>query len=482
MKILAIGGSIRASGHRDQDLLRLVFESDSHEDFIKKVEPYTQKQFEGKTNHYPISNSEVMAGAALMGAKSCKADVDYFSLRRLFPRRELPVNAWNADQLGLDEEIGYADALAIDEKTKDILVSKVSEADGIVLSSPIYFGDRSSVANKLMQFALSEGILDEKAFASVSVGAKRNGGQETTNIFVLYEAIKMGAYVVGNGPKSCQYGGTAHAGDMGSICKDAWGLETAWATGKRVSQVANIIRQSNDAYCERATKVLILITMDRPNKLLQKRIKEHVTLLQRDHPKVEFEIINLIDMTIDRCFACSICPIPELRKPGEHHDTYACIVQNSRDSVNFIRDRILNADALVLAGLNLHDMSDVTYRYQAFTERTRFIRRNDFELSNYPITGFLLNEVGASSNTIFELKVMTSYMRHNAIMLNPITEHLLDNKVIVNGYHHFSSFIDRAQKIRQGRDNAEPIEVSYKATGAGGYGDGRLDNTAAYRR
>ena len=77
--------------------------------------------------------------------------------------------------------------------------------DGVILSTPVYFGSCSSgIRNFILDFDLAD-----KAVGCLSVGAKRNGGQETAILQALHLAATKGAVITGNGPPTAQYGGTA---------------------------------------------------------------------------------------------------------------------------------------------------------------------------------------------------------------------------------------------------------------------------------
>jgi hypothetical protein len=75
-------------------------------------------------------------------------------------------------------------------------------------------------------------------YAGLAVGAKRNGGQETTLIFQILDFLNMGCKVIGNGhDTTAQYGGTLVAGDIGQLREDAYGINTALSTGKNISEI-----------------------------------------------------------------------------------------------------------------------------------------------------------------------------------------------------------------------------------------------------
>ena len=84
-------------------------------------------------------------------------------------------------------------------------------------------------------------------YAGLAVGAKRNGGQETTLIFQTLDFLNMGCKVIGNGhDTTAQYGGTIVAGDIGKAVKDDYGIKTALSTGKNIAEVLNNIDLNKD--------------------------------------------------------------------------------------------------------------------------------------------------------------------------------------------------------------------------------------------
>jgi multimeric flavodoxin WrbA len=431
MKIIALCGSIRSNTRAKDFLLQTIHISENLDSYLKAISTQTHPRQQ-------LSNSEILCGIALMGAKSQGYEVDFFSLLELFKRQERRVNDLTPETYGLDPTIVYRDLLTIDKASLDTITAKLHAAIGIIIISPVYFGDRSSVTGKFMQLAMNKQFLQEKVVATCSVGAKRNGGQETTNIFLLYEALNLGAYIVGNGPKTSQYGGTAWAGDKGKVLNDALGIETTFGTGVRVAQVCNILknRASNGKYLVPRTNIVILITMDTPDHKLKHFLTKYLQNAHLDTSDISFKVIELINNEIERCIACNICPIPKYleQDPSTNQDTYACIIRKQSDSLDHLRDELLKADGVILAGLNSRDMSDVLSRYQLFMERSRFIRRNDFEMTNIPLCGLVVSEVGAYTNPIHNLKVMASFMRHNGIMLKSITITVWHDQIIDPGY------------------------------------------------
>jgi multimeric flavodoxin WrbA len=463
MRILGLGGSIRSVGTRSKSfIMDAVENSDGLDDFLKKA----------KASKLPLSNTEILSGAALTAAKNHGAEVDYFPLTRLFSRRSHKIYSFSPSKVGLNDEIVHWDTLDINPTVLSELTEAVTSADGILLSSPVYFGDRSSVLDKFFQIARRAKFLEGKRVAALSVGAKRNGGQETTNIYILSEASLLGALVVGNGPPNAQYGGTAVAGDRRTVLSDDWGLKSAYATGKRLSDSVNATRALKSSISE-DIHIAIVVTMDTPHQRLYRKVSEISSEFQDS--KTHFTILDLGEGNIERCLGCDICPIPELR---QNASSYACIIQSKRDAMNTVRSQLIRSDAIVLAGLNPMNDENINDCYQAFTERTRFIRRNDFELTNIPLSSLTIADAGAQTNPFFSLKVMTSYIRHNAIICPPIHEIHFQGSTVTSANEGVAKFLSIARDVTSVRRNREKQRVSYKAEG---YRDIRLDHTEALR-
>lgn len=472
MKLTALCGSIRSTNLAKDFVIQAVNDSQDLEAYLQIIHERCQPN--PPNDKGLLSNSEILSGVALMGARNQGCAVDFFPLLDLFKRREHKLEDFNPEDYELEPEIVYRDLLQIEEKALEELKAKVSSSEGIILISPVYFGDRSSVMNKFMQIAAKENLLKDKVVGVCSVGAKRNGGQETTNIFLLYEALHLGAYAVGNGPESSQYGGTAWAGDKGKVITDHFGIETTFGAGERVAQVCHILSHAPGETRQTSIALGVLITMDTPERKLLGLLEKYFAEASVNSTQVTFRIIQLVEGDIERCLACNICPIPHYLPEG-----YACIIRRTSDSLSQLRDELLNVDGIILAGLNLNETSKVICRYQAFVERTRFIRRNDFELTNIPITSFLVSEIGASMNPIYNLKVMTSFIRHNGIIIKPVTVTLFQEQVLAAGLEDFNDFVRRTRILKVAREATTAIAVRYKALG---YHDKSLDETIALRK
>ena len=463
IKVLGVVGSIRSNHKHIRLLESAVLEADSKEELNRKIEQI------GKI----YSNSDIAIAHSLLGAKRYGAKIELVCITDIFEHKKLDIYYDLMSYESIDD-IDEIDSLSLDDNKFHELLKKVEECDGIVLGTPVYFGDRSSIANKFLQLTQKYKTLKDKAFGVVSVGAKRNGGQETANIYTLQEAMAQGAVVVGNGPKTAQYGGTVWAGDAGKAIGDDFGLETCYGVGRQVGQLSEILKKGNAQKLEKKLKVTFLLTMDTTDKKYEAILSEYISKI--DISKVEVTIYNLINDTIYRCIACNVCPSPKMMEKSKDEEyPYHCVVQTKKDNMKQIQEQLVESDCIVFVGVNTHD--DLIYRYQAFMERTRFIRHDDFELTNIPAIGMLINELGATNNQIHNVKVLTSFIRHNTFFLKPLDLILHNNKVIYQD--EFNDLVNILRVIRQGRDMIDALEVSYKATG---YSDKSLDNTKKIRK
>jgi len=291
--ILGLVGSIR-SNHKNIDLLKgAILKSNSHNELNEHI----------KLLDIIYSNSDISIAHALLGAKKYGAKIELICITDIFEHKKLDIyyDLMNYESI---DDIDEIDSLKIDDNKFKKLLEKVNNVDGIILGTPVYFGDRSSIANKFLQLTQKYKTLNNKAFGVVSVGAKRNGGQETTNIYTLQEAMAQGAVVVGNGPKTSQYGGTVWAGDVGKAINDEFGLETCFGVGRQVSQLAEIIKSGNGEL-KNKLKVTFLLTMDTKDKKYEKFLMDYINNINTTF--IDIEIYNLINDTIYRCIACNLC-------------------------------------------------------------------------------------------------------------------------------------------------------------------------------
>lgn len=419
-KILIMGGSLR-NNLNPKEAKETIYKVENDTDLFQTIEYFCGQKM--------ISNSEGCALAAMYGAKSY-ADIEYIDLKRYFHK---------------------------DGSTSNIkeLESCLKEADGIIVSSPVYFGDRSSLVQSF--FDLIKGkksLVKGKAFGSLSVGAKRNGGQETTNIYALNDALNCGMIVSGNGPATAQYGGTAWAGDMGSIREDYFGLETCMGTGKKISQVAKILKLGNNKENQKNIRISFWILQDKDGKMLQD-INDLISYIDDD--TVEFDIINVAKHTFHRCYACPICPA-RIKEDVE----YKCVI--TKDDMKKLHKRLTSSDAVIFAGYSGNHGEKLESVYQTFLERMRYLRRDRFRLTNKPIAAYVLEEF--QTNALFHIRILTSKIRHNTVVHKPLIRTLYkESRLEDDAVETLKSFVEVTKNISQAKDQVDVGSLDYIPVG-----------------
>jgi len=118
--------------------------------------------------------------------------------------------------------------------------------------------------------------------------------------------------------------------------------------------------------------------------------------------------------------------------------------------------------------LSLEDFSKKETVYQRFIERTRYIRRDNFLLTNKPVIALSLNEL--SANSLFNLRVLTSFIRHNTIFHKGFEEYIDSNgNVFADRKPELKeiimSFANYAKIIKNGRKKVDTGEHNYKEIG-----------------
>nr|WP_320191919.1 NAD(P)H-dependent oxidoreductase [uncultured Desulfobacter sp.] len=335
-----------------------------------------------------LSNSEVCLAAALWGASTVGAKIDLLPLVHFFP-----------ESGGINYE--------------QILREAVINADGIVIASPVYFGDRSSLSQRLIDFLKLDPELRKsmsgKIYGGVTVGAKRNGGQETALIYQMHDMMDIGALGVGNDYlTTSQYGGTGHAGDVGTMPKDGYGLNSCIGTGRRVARVSAMKEHSRGYELGSPLKIGVWILQDQSHKL-----QEYLTpLCDKLSDQANFKFVNLTNKNILPCMACDICPC----RIGKDQE-YRCI-RGKNDDMHTFHEQFLDCDVIIPAMLSPINRQGLLSTYQQFLERTRYIRRGDYVLSDRLIAPLVISEIGSCEN--LNIRMITSLIRHHTVMHKPI--------------------------------------------------------------
>lgn len=345
-----------------------------------------------------LSNSEICLATALWGAFRVGCEIELLPLAHFFP----------TNQSLSDEEL---------------LRISVIEADGIIISTPVYFGDRSSLSQKLLDFFRLDvpvrKALAGKFYGGVTVGAKRNGGQETALIYQMHDVMNLGALGVGNDYiTTSQYGGTGHAGDIATMAKDEYGLNTCVGTGRRVARVAKMHSLNKKYKLKSKVRIGVLILQDKDKKLSNYL----ETICNELTDAAHFEFIDLTTKNILPCLACDICPC----RIGEDQD-YRCVL-GKKDDMHSFHKQLLECDVIIPSMLSPRNPQGLLSTYQQFLERTRYIRRGDYALSDRLIAPLVVSEVGCSEN--LNIRMITSLIRHHTIMHKPVLGWYQDNTLL----------------------------------------------------
>lgn len=411
-KVLAVSASLRNArwGKGVDKLLDLIRSIENEDELLRFVADEAQVHYKhfldaGRKEGLPfetiyrnlrktagdrgLCNSEVGMTAALWGAVQKGCDIDYVPLSSFFSPK------------GEGREL-------------DALKAKIMEADGLLLCTPVYFGDRSSLASDLIEFIRKDMELMHhlrgKPMAGVVVGAKRNGGQETTLIYQLLEMVGIGMLGLGNDTETTsQYGGTIVAGDVGEGSKDEYGLRTAIGTGRRIGRIVVECALAQGVQLIDDLRVAFWILQDTEDGFAMRQVER----LVRSAEGMDADILELHRHPVTRCMACDICPT----SVGPDKE-YRCMIKVQDDPLHRYHERFLDRDLIVPVVLSTQNRAGLRTVYQRFIERTRYLRRGDYLFTDVAIMPLVFEELGASEN--MSMRMYTSLIRHHTVLLRPI--------------------------------------------------------------
>jgi multimeric flavodoxin WrbA len=305
------------------------------------------------------------------------------------------------------------DAVGLDELRAQILA-----ADAILISGPVYFGDRGSVAQEFIDFlhndeACAEHVKD-KLYGGIAVGAKRNGGQETTLIYQLIDATNMNMLAVGNDTETTsQYGGTAVAGDVGSLHSDAYGIKTSSGTGRRLARIGKMLELGRSRRMRDKVKIAIWLLQDSQEHRGRELMTRIGAVMMAENQGVEVRVLDFTEEKIFRCIACDVCPI----RVGEPKD-YRCIIEADGDLFHERHEELIDVDAILIGAYSPIDRRHVRNVYQRFTERTRYMRRDEYLIGDRLIAPLVISEINANQN--LHIRMLTSFLRHHTVLHHPL--------------------------------------------------------------
>jgi len=437
-KILGISGSLRNArrGRGNQSLIEELNLLKTQEDLDKYLADQANYHLEnfleaGRKEKLPfdkmylnlkkqrgdkgLSNSEIALSAALWSAKQLGAEIDHISLSEYFLE--------NSKRKNLDE-----------------FIAKLKAADGFIISTPVYFGDRSSLPQSFLNLIRTDIVLQnelkEKVYAGIAVGAKRNGGQETTLIYQMLDMLNVDILSVGNDSETTsQYGGTCLAGDVGTMPKDRYGLDTAMGTGRRLARVVDMLKRAKERNLKGKHRISFWLLQDKDQVAYN-----YVKKLVASNSEIDARIIDISSKNIIRCLACDICPTHI-----SVDDEYRCIINNPTDDLKDFHSELLWADAVIPVAFSPVNRDGILSNYQRFMERTRYLRRGDYVLSDVISAPLVIDEIGSNEN--LHIRMMTAMVRHHTILSKPIIAYKY-NGAIVNEKEVATDFIRLNQQIR----------------------------------
>jgi multimeric flavodoxin WrbA len=349
-----------------------------------------------------LPNSELCLLSALWGAKSQGAEIESTTLSNYF----------QAGGAGLHIE-----------EIRPLL----QRADGIILSSPVYFGDSSSLSRRFIEFLREDQELRKsmagKIYGGLAVGAKRNGGQETTLIYNLSDMLNLGLLGVGNDSSTTvQYGGIAVAGDKGTVAADTFGLETCIGTGKRVARVAKL----NACGQMHATDKMPLFDfwiLQEKNQTAEGYLMPILEMIAKAGAAVN--IRRIYNDIIEPCQACDKCPY--------HNggcEKYCCFIDSPYDGMKKAHNELQQADIIVPTLFSPKERAGLKSIYKEFLERTRYLRRGDYAFHNRLVIPMVFNEMGVNEH--LDIRMITSFIRHSTIIHKPVI-----------GWHHRGELVNK---------------------------------------
>lgn len=340
-----------------------------------------------------LSNSEAALVAGLWGAHQEGAEIEHVGLGTYFP-------------------------MSGEQRHVDDLRARILRADALLVSGPVYFGDRGSLAQQLFEFLHSDPEcarhVRNRLYAGIAVGAKRNGGQESTLIYQIVDATNLNMLAVGNNDETTsQYGGTAVGGDVGTLYKDQYGITTSIGTGRRLAKVGVMLHAGAGNSIRSAVIIHIWLLQDTPDRHGYNRMLETARAMMAANPQIEAKVIDFTQSEIYRCIACDICPI-RVGRPEE----YRCIINAEKDAFVNLHAELLEADGILLGAYSPVQRRDIQSVYQRFMERTRYLRRDDYVLGEKLVAPLVISEVNANQN--LHIRMLTSFIRHQTVLHHPL--------------------------------------------------------------
>lgn len=183
----------------------------------------------------------------IVGSPRAGGNTEFMVTRTLSKIEELGIDT---ELISLhDKNIGYcvgcdsckSSGKCVIEDDMQYLTKKVHDADGIVMGSPVYFGDMTGLAKSFIDRLRPLRNIHSfkfKVCGALSCGGFRNGGQETT-IHSIYDFFLIqGGIVVGDNRPTAHFGATG----VGDTSEDNVALETC---DNLASRMVDVLKRIN---------------------------------------------------------------------------------------------------------------------------------------------------------------------------------------------------------------------------------------------
>lgn len=417
MKVFAIVGGHRNTFLSDEinSVISNLNDLDSYSAYISEL---------GREKR--VSNSEVAAFLAAFGAKREGCDVELFRLNEMIDER------------------GTAN-----DRCSDLISRLIGEAEGLIIATPLHFGNPSSYLMRFLQLLSTsqQFPLSGKVVGHVTVGARRNGGQEAGNIFGLFECAQLGAVIVGDGPPFSQSGGVMESRHAEDALKDLDGVQSCLRIGSRIVRALNVLKGGE---LRDTAKVRLAIITD--SLEAARFASENILPIVESNGKATGTVVNLEDYAIERCIGCSTCPI-------ETASPYRCIVE---DRMVELEPIVANADGIIVC-LEARSSLWSSYAWQTFIERSRYLRRDNYRFANKPITS--IQYCRNLDVTPFHIRIIPPCFKHDMLFIGPtanVYEELVTRPATVQQLTTLvTKFVDVSSSAAVGR-MAFPYTAMYK--------------------
>jgi multimeric flavodoxin WrbA len=123
--------------------------------------------------------------------------------------------------------------------------ARLREASGIIVGTPVYFSNMSALCKAFLDRWMvfrRDFALRNKVGGALAVGAARNGGQELTLQSIHAAMLCHDMILVSEGRPTSRLGGILVSAND-DVSKDEAGLSTAKSLGRRVAEVALLLKQ-----------------------------------------------------------------------------------------------------------------------------------------------------------------------------------------------------------------------------------------------